>query len=408
MLPKIYPQKIHNISYKNIDKHVFDIINTLKSHGYTAYLVGGGVRDLLLKKVPKDFDIATSAKPSDIKNLFRNCILIGKRFRLAHIKYDQKIFEVSTFRSGNVTDNKLISTDNEWGTEEEDVLRRDFTINGLFYDTAQENIIDYVNGFEDAKAGIIKTIGSPSVRFTQDPVRMIRLLKFKARFDFNIEKETETALINCKEEIKKSSQARIFEELLRMLSSGKSQPFFNLLQHYGLLKILLPKVSISLDSNPLVYDLLKQADIYVCKHSMERPVLLASLIFPLLHEKLILEKESTHLGIIAEHAKNLVNDIFLPFFHVPRKTKAILISILTNQFRLTPLSSKRKRIKIPKDPFFPLSMQFFKLRCMLDEELLKNYSRWHEYMVNSHKKNYKTRRSNYAYKRKVSKNRPPE
>lgn len=240
MTPKVYTAEEHGIDPKNIDPNVFYIIEKLKKNGYSAYLVGGSVRDLLLKVKPKDFDISTSAEPQIIKQLFKNCILIGRRFRLAHIRFDKKIYEVSTFRKGDISA-ELILRDNEWGNEEEDVLRRDFTINGLFYDPENQVIKDYVGGVDDAKHGLLRTIGPAKVRFIQDPVRMIRLLKFQARFNFKIEDETVQALDLCKKEIIKSSQARILEELFRMLQSGSSMPFFELLQKKWTFVIFIAK-----------------------------------------------------------------------------------------------------------------------------------------------------------------------
>jgi poly(A) polymerase len=394
--PKVYSFKQHNISLKNIDTHAVYIIEKLRQKGHIAYLVGGSVRDLLLKAVPKDFDISTSAEPQEIKKIFRNCILIGKRFRLAHIRFDKKIFEVSTFRTGNTSTSKLILRDNEWGTEEEDVLRRDFTINGLFYDTNTQDIIDYVDGFKDAKDKIIKTIGDPTIRFIQDPVRMIRLIKFKARFDFNIDLETLEALKKCKTEIIKSSQARILEELFKMLSSGYSETFFKLLQDLGFLNILLPTLDSYLRKNDQIYSLLKQIDIYSCKHSIEnfeRPVLISCLIFPILERNLMLKNKKVHLGLIAEEAKILINNTFLPFFNISRKTKAFITSILTNQFRFTPLYPRpRYRIRIPRDPIFNLSLNFLKIRSMDNNDLIQTYNLWHEHMISSNNRSYKIRK----------------
>ena len=165
MLSKIFLDSKHPISEKSIDADALKVMHRLKRHGYSAYLVGGGVRDLLLNIAPKDFDIATSAKPDEIKALFRNCLLIGKRFRLAHIRFGSKVLEVSTFRSGQTKDSNLITHDNEFGTEEEDALRRDFTINGLFYDPQEHAIIDYVKGLKDIENRILRTIGNPTMRF---------------------------------------------------------------------------------------------------------------------------------------------------------------------------------------------------------------------------------------------------
>ena len=386
MQPKIYFQEEHDISFKNIDEHAYYIIEKLKSKGYKAYLVGGGVRDLLLKQVPKDFDICTSAEPYQIKNVFHNCILIGKRFRLAHVRFGKKIYEVSTFRAGDISTSELILRDNEWGSEEEDTLRRDFTINGLLYDTQNQSVIDYVGGVEDAKKRILRAIGDPKIRFIQDPVRMIRLLKFKARFDFDIEQATLDALVDCKEEIKKSSQARILEELFRMLASGSSERFFKLLQDHGLLSYLLPAVSEFLNGDDTILHLLKQTDVYVCKHTNEvidRAVLASSFIFPILDKQLKEEESISHLGVIADQAKELINKVFHPFFHISRKIKATIISIMVNQYRFTPLKSPSKRPKIPRDPNFRTSMEFFKIRTMQNPDLLETYTLWHEHVVNA-------------------------
>ena len=241
MKPKIYYFKNHDILPKKIDKHAYYIVEKLKQKGHKAYIVGGSVRDLLLKQIPKDFDISTSAKPEEIKKIFKSSLLIGKRFRLAHVRFGRKIFEVATFRSGDIESSTLILENNIWGGEEEDALRRDFTINGLLYDPEKQIMLDYVGGFEDAKKKVLKTIGEPKIRFIQDPVRMIRLLKFKARFNFKIDQNANNALKKCKNEITKCSQARILEELLRMLQSGASEKFFFLLQENGLLLPLLPK-----------------------------------------------------------------------------------------------------------------------------------------------------------------------
>ena len=211
MQPKIYTIDHHQISPDKIDQHAFYVIQKLREAGHKAYLVGGGVRDLLLSQSPKDFDVSTSAKPEEIRSLFRNAILIGRRFRLAHVRFGKKVIEVATFRAGETGTAELIVRDNVWGTEEEDVLRRDFTINGLFYNPESGEVIDYVGGYPDLEKRILRTIGEPEVRFSQDPVRMIRLLKFCARFNFEIERPTFEALLNCKKEILKSSSARVLE-----------------------------------------------------------------------------------------------------------------------------------------------------------------------------------------------------
>ncbi|MEN9654702.1 MAG: poly(A) polymerase, partial [Chlamydiota bacterium] len=208
MQPKVYTPDQHGITLEHVDPNAAHVIETLRKAGHTAYLVGGGVRDLLLKQTPKDFDISTSAKPEEIRRLFRSAILIGRRFRLAHVRFGSDIIEVSTFRAGETETSELIVRDNVWGSEEEDVLRRDFTINGLFYDPTTQTVIDYVEGYPDIEKRVLRTIGHPEQRFRQDPVRMIRLIKFMARFDLAIDPPTLEALLSCKEHIVHSSSAR--------------------------------------------------------------------------------------------------------------------------------------------------------------------------------------------------------
>lgn len=390
MQPKIYHVDEHKIAPDKIDTHAFYVIQKLRQAGHTAYLVGGGVRDLLLGTRPKDFDVSTSARPEEIKALFRNAILIGRRFRLAHIRFGQKVIEVSTFRSGATDEAGLIVRDNEWGSEEQDVLRRDFTINGLFYDPETQKVIDYVDGYPDIEKKILRTIGKPDIRFIQDPVRMIRLIKFCARFNFEIHHPTFEALLNCKAEILKSSQARIFEELLRMLESGSSKAFFHLLHEYGLLKALSTPLASYLDkSNNMALQLLGAIDDEVRKNTpLDRSLLLAALIFPLFQEQVSernkREDRPLHLGQIAEMAHRTIDQVFHPFFSIPRRMRGIMGFIMTSQFRLIPLDGKLRRPKPPRDPFFPLALHLLKLRSGLNSELLPHYTMWTEASFSSH------------------------
>jgi len=392
--PKVYSIDEHRIPIYKIDKQAFYVIEKLRYSGFIAFLVGGSVRDLLLNVRPKDFDISTSAKPEDIKNIFkRNCILIGKRFRLAHIRFGKKIIEVSTFRMGE-EEATLILRDNIWGSPEKDVLRRDFTINGLFYDPEVQTVIDYVGGFLDLEKKIIRTIGDAEIRFIQDPVRMIRLLKFKARFDFAIEEKTFNAMIKQKKEILKSSPTRILEELFKMLESGSAKNFFYLLTKHELLHLLSPFLANHMQNDSNAYIFLSTIDSFIKKNHpkiLERSILISSFLFFILEKQLktnYLDKNLfIHLGTIAFEAKKIINDVFRPFFHLPKKIKAQIISILTNQFKILPIiKTKKKKIKIPKDPFFDLAMQFFNLRCIENPKLTNIYALWNEKFIESHKK----------------------
>lgn len=385
MQPKVYFAKDHGIDPNLIDPDALYVVERLRQAGFIAYLVGGSVRDLLIKRIPKDFDISTSARPDQVKALFqRQCLLIGRRFRLAHIRFGHKVIEVSTFRTGeNASD--LIVQDNEWGTPEEDVLRRDFTINGLFYDPSNQSVIDYVGGWEDIQKHVLRVIGEPEIRFKQDPVRLLRLIKFRARFGFGVDSATELAIQTCRKEIIKSSSARILEEILRMLESGASAAFLRLMIEYGILPLLFPALSNSLRiaQGKKIYHYLASADhlhLHKGKNILDRPVLTACLIFPLLEkeiEKQYLSKNKIpHIGEITLVASALIKEIFIQSFsHFPRRITSIMMSILVTQYRLTPLSGKRHyREKLFRHKEFELALQFLKLRALVDERLVDVYT----------------------------------
>lgn len=385
MKPKIYYAQDHDIDPGMIDPDVFVVLDKLRSAGHTAYLVGGSVRDLLVKKIPKDYDFSTSARPEEIKAIFgRQCILIGRRFRLAHVRFGRKIFEVSTFRAGE-EDEGLITQDNVWGTPEEDVRRRDFTINGFFYDSSNHSIIDYVGGWDDLQKHVLKTIGKAETRFKQDPVRILRLIKFIARFGFKVDPESERAIHHCKKEIVKSSSARVLEEFLKMLESGYSAKFIKLLQQYDLLPILMPNLSdfLRLPEGNTIYHYLGSADQlyhHKGKNCLDRSILTSCILYPMLEkaiDKVYLSKNQVpHLGQITVLASELIRDIFVSSFsHFPRRISGLMNSILISQFRFTPLSGKRHyRSKMFQHREFEDALNFLKLRAFVNESLVETYT----------------------------------
>ena len=249
-----------------IDPDATRVVQRLHQANHEAYLVGGCVRDLLLGRKPKDFDVATSAKPNDLRRLFRNCRIIGRRFRLAHIFFGRKIIETATFRAnprapeddqGENGDGDapkksdlLIRHDNEFGSAVEDARRRDFTINGLFYDIKTGQVIDHVNGIADLEARLVRTIGDPDIRFREDPVRILRAVKFAARCDLSIESETYRRMMEHKGEIAKCAQARVSEEFFRLLRAGAARRSFELLLGTGLLEFLSPDLARALQQEP--------------------------------------------------------------------------------------------------------------------------------------------------------------
>ncbi len=229
---------------RRVDTDALKVVRRLLGAGHEAYLVGGCVRDIYLGKQPKDFDVATSATPESIRRLFRNSRVIGRRFKLAHVFFGPKIIETATFRSAprEATEGEdlLIRTDNEWGSVEDDAMRRDFTVNGLFFDVDARNVVDFVDGMGDLDEGLIRTIGKPEVRFREDPVRMIRAVKFAARLDFDFELETWRSLLDVAPDIEKASRARLLEEVYKLMRDGSSRRSFELLLETKLLKGILP------------------------------------------------------------------------------------------------------------------------------------------------------------------------
>jgi poly(A) polymerase len=264
--PRTIPRKEHRISRKQVSPNALTTLYRLHRRGFIAYLVGGCVRDLLLGRTPKDFDIGTNATPSQIKRLFRNCRLIGRRFRLAHLHFDNEILEVSTFRRSALPsdmeepvleeekspdarprpprhvkdEDGMVLLDNIFGTPAEDAFRRDFTINALAYNIANFSIIDYTSGLSDLDERLIRPIGDPLVRFTEDPVRMLRAVRFAASHDFVIESAAWESLCDLSPTISRVSSSRLYEEIQKIFLLGSARPAFRLLEMSGLFAALFP------------------------------------------------------------------------------------------------------------------------------------------------------------------------
>jgi poly(A) polymerase len=261
MEPLIIPRKEHRISRKQVSPNALRTLYRLRQRGFIAYLVGGCVRDLLLERTPKDFDVVTDATPGQIKKLFRNCRLIGRRFRLAHLHFQDEIIEVATFRRSARTSNStetedtdpdsrpyrhikdadgMVLRDNVFGTPEEDALSRDFTINALFYNIADFSVIDYSTGLSDLTQRLIRLIGDPYVRFTEDPVRMLRAARFAASHALLIESATWEVLCELSSTISRVATSRLYEEIQKIFLLGSARPVLDLLDKSGLLAALFP------------------------------------------------------------------------------------------------------------------------------------------------------------------------
>ncbi len=245
---RIIPRDAHNISRKQISSGALRVLYRLNEAGYAAYLVGGAVRDLLIGGRPKDFDVATNATPEDVRRLFRNCRLIGRRFRLAHVVFGQEIVEVATFRGNggdegegdrHVVDGRILR-DNVWGTIEEDAQRRDFTVNALYYDIADFSVRDYVDGFADVQRRVLRLIGDPLQRYREDPVRMLRAVRLSAKLDFSIAPEARAPFAELGELLAHAPPARLFDETLKMFLAGSGLKSLRALEQSGLLGAVFP------------------------------------------------------------------------------------------------------------------------------------------------------------------------
>ena len=243
----------HNVSRKDMDPDALRVLYRLIRNGYTAYLVGGGVRDLLLGRKPKDFDVVTNARPRQLRRLFRNSFLIGRRFRLVHVKFGSNVIETSTFRRRpddgpeHFNEELYRYRDNTFGTPEEDAWRRDFTINALFYDIATFAIVDHVGGLQDIEQRKIRSIGEAGVRFQEDPVRMVRAVRFASRLDFEIERDTYQSILKHANRIMMAAAPRLYEEVLKLFPFGAGESAFRLLRRTFLLKEMFPELDAFLD-----------------------------------------------------------------------------------------------------------------------------------------------------------------
>ncbi len=373
-----------SVPHENIDEDALKVIRRLRRYDHQAYLVGGGVRDLLLGVKPKDFDIATSARPNEVRSLFRNCRIIGRRFRLAHILFaGGKVIEGATFRrdpleafdqaEGEFAEEMeaqtepaqrrredvdlLIRHDNVFGEPHEDALRRDFTINGLFYDSEARAVIDYVGGMKDVERRVVRTIGAPDVRFREDPVRILRAIKFSARLDLGIDPDVYDAMVAQREELSRAARPRLLEEVLRLLRGGASHRSFWLLWETGCLGVLVPQLAVHLDDDSDsarrlwgrldAIDTLKKADALPSDS-----VLLAALLLGPLEEALSIHRDplGAYDALMTDVGETLA---------VPRRMKERVRNIVLAQRRL----ASGKVGTMPRRDYFEDAATLYAVEC---------------------------------------------
>ncbi len=368
--PVIRARETHCVSRANIDPDALKVLYRLANSGYIAYLVGGSVRDLLLGRTPKDFDIGTDARPNDIRRLFRNCFLIGRRFRLAHVVFGRKVIETSTFRrqpDENEGESGIYQTeDNTFGTPEEDAKRRDFTVNGLFYDIKTFSVIDYVGGLKDLEKRVLRCIGDPNIRFREDPVRMMRAVKFAARLGFSIDRASLKAILKHHADVLNASVPRVCEEVYRLFTYASSCPAFKLLWEFQLLQDLLPEVDAFIRrthglKSPL-WRYLAALDAAPDADEITNGVRTACLYYPLFQEQLRAEEaRAPHGRVNRQHVARMVLHPLAQRLHVPKATLFAAVALLDTHRRLAESPRKGRGHRFVFHPAFPEVLAFQRL-----------------------------------------------
>ncbi len=390
--PVVLPRSEHPVSRKLIDPDALWILRRLRREGYLAYLVGGAVRDLMLGREPKDFDVGTNARPSEIRRLFRNCRLIGRRFRIVHVYFrrkgqPEKIIEVSTFRgratwdeepeAGEIPPEDLDLTGNVFGTPEEDAWRRDFTVNALFYNLADFTVIDHVGGLEDLRRGLIRIIGDPDERFAEDPVRMLRAVEFGVRLGFRIEPETEAGIRRNAPRIAEASPARLREELRQLAQRGILAEVLAQAHRLGLFEALLPEV----EEVEGVFPLLERLD---AQAREGRPVAesrtLAALALPTVAARYPLRP-----GVNLEEAQQAIGQPVEALgrrYHVSSFIRHEARELLLSLYRIARGKAYRTKGRFVRKPEFAEVWDWFNAWAHLAGDLDEVVGYWERYLEN--------------------------
>ncbi|WP_312455546.1 polynucleotide adenylyltransferase PcnB [Pseudescherichia sp.] len=398
----VIPREQHTISRKDISENALKVLYRLNKAGYEAYLVGGGVRDLLLGKKPKDFDVTTNATPDQVRKLFRNCRLVGRRFRLAHVMFGPEIIEVATFRGHHEDQpadrttsqrgqNGMLLRDNIFGSIEDDAQRRDFTINSLYYSVADFSVRDYVGGMQDLEEGVIRLIGNPETRYREDPVRMLRAVRFAAKLHMRISPETAEPIARLATLINDVPPARLFEESLKLLQAGNGLDTYQLLREYSLFQPLFPTITRYFtekgDSSMerIINLVLKNTDTRIQNDMRVNPAFLfaAMLWYPQLEtaQKIAQESGLTYHDAFAL-AMNDVLDEACRTLAIPKRITTLVRDIWQLQLRMSRRQGKRAW-KLMEHPKFRAAYDLLALRAEVEGnyELQKLVQWWGEFQV---------------------------
>ncbi|PYQ50570.1 MAG: hypothetical protein DMF59_10445 [Acidobacteria bacterium] len=381
----------HSISRRRIPENVLKVLYRLHRSGYRAYLCGGSVRDLLMHRPPKDFDVATDAHPMEIRRLFRNSRIIGRRFRLVHVIFQDMIVEVSTFRREPERPSEenaelLITDDNTFGSPLQDARRRDFTMNALFYNIADFSVIDYVGGLEDMARKHVRVIGDPDIRFREDPVRMMRAIEFASRLGFQIEEGTYAAILRHKNEILKASPPRVSEEILELLRRGWSRGAIRLMVDSGLLEPLLPEVyrAIAGDRAPYFWKMLEVLDRTVqAGRKISDAVLFSVLVLPWVMEELEQEEQRRHgrmrIGDVLVFIRDLIQPICARMALPAGMRHQIELALETLWRLLEPPADRRSQFRfVYREPFSD-ALSLLELYALSSGKYIEVFRQWNAF-----------------------------
>jgi len=390
---QIIPRDQHNVSRRDISPNALRVLYRLREGGFDAFLVGGAVRDLLIGGHPKDFDVATNATPEEVKGLFRNCRLIGRRFRLAHVVYGREIIEVATFRANSddgsgdreLHEGGRVLRDNVYGTIEDDAVRRDFTANALYYAIEDFSVRDYTGGFEDVRNRLMRLIGDPETRYREDPVRMLRAVRLAAKLDFEIEAETAKPIPQLAPLLREAAPARLFEECLKLFLSGHAVKSFIGLERHGLLPALLPETAAALKSNRsgalrrMVLEGLKGTDNRVANDEPVSPAFLfALLLWPAYCRSLMtLQAQGVHVAEAQRRAADRVTVHQLETIALPRRFSLPMQEIWLLQSRFS-LRQRKRVFRTLAHPRFRAAFDFLNLRLAASDEHADDVAFWRE------------------------------
>ena len=396
--PRIVPRDGHGISRKDISPNALRVLYRLREGGFASYLVGGAVRDLLIGGHPKDFDVATDASPEQVKSLFRNCRLIGRRFRLAHVVYGREIIEVATFRaneddgsgSREMGSEGRIHRDNVYGTIEDDAVRRDFTANALYYAIGDFSVRDYVGGFEDVQARVLKLIGDPEQRYREDPVRMLRAVRLASKLDFSIDAAAADPIPLLAPLLMGAAPARLFDECLKMFMAGHAEKSFLSLERHGLLPVLFPESAKALDTNrsgalrATLIQALRSTDARIAEDKPVTPAFLfAALLWPAYCRELaVLQKAGVDPLVAQQRAADRVTLHQAERIALPRRFSLPMQEIWLLQPRFG--QRLRKRVfRLLAHPRFRAAFDFLELRMSGNPEIADDVAFWREAQLQS-------------------------